>query len=310
MTSITKVAIAGATGNLGVTILEHLLDAGFQVTVLTRQGSSHTFPSNATVKAVDYDSLDSLVDALRGQDAFISNLGHAALLKQHLLIEAAIKAGVKRFIPSEFGSDTLNPKVAALPGYKEKIEIQKALKKAAAESGLTYTIILCGPFLDWGVRVPFLVDVRNRTIELTEGGNRKTSVTTLPNVGKAVVGVLKHPEETKNRGVYIQDAAITGKELEEYLKKVVGADGWKENITSVAEGLKQTEEELKKSAPNVGVVLVSSLKAAIWGEGYGGHFQKLDNDLLGIKQLSDAEIVDVLAKNVPKEGAVPDSTYL
>ncbi|OTA66015.1 NAD(P)-binding protein [Hypoxylon sp. EC38] len=300
MSSIKKVVLAGATGNLGGTILEHLVNAGFEVTVLTRKGASHTFPSNVTVKAVDYDSLDSLVDALQGQDAVVSNLGHPALTKQFLLIEAAVKTGVKRFIPSEFGSDTLNPKTAALPGYKEKVDVQNALKKAAAESGLTYTFILNGPFLDWGVNVGFLVDVKNRTIELADGGDRKTSTTTLASVGKAVVGVLRHPEETKNRGVYVQDTAISLKELLAHLKKIVGPDGWKENVTSVAEGLKQTEEELKKGQPNIGVILITNLRAAMWGEGYGGHFQKLDNDLLGIKQLSDAEVVDVIAKSVPK----------
>ncbi|KAI1136414.1 NAD(P)-binding protein [Hypoxylon sp. FL0543] len=300
MTTIKKVALAGATGNLGGAILESLLNAGFQVTVLTRKGTSHTFPPNVTVKAVDYDSLDSLVDALEGQDAVISNLGHPALSKQPLLIEASVKAGVKRYIPSEFGSDTLNPKTAALPGYKEKIDSQKAVKKAAAESGLTYTFILTGPFLDWGVKFPFLADAKNRTIELCDGGHRKTSLTTLASVGKAVVGVLNHPEETKNRAVYVQDAALSLKELEEYLKKAVGADGWKENVTSIAEGLKQTEEEIKRGDLSVGAMALSSLKAAMWGEGYGGHFQKLDNDLFGIKQLTDAEIADVIAKSVPK----------
>ncbi|KAI0836893.1 NAD(P)-binding protein [Hypoxylon sp. FL0890] len=299
MTTINKVALAGATGNLGGTMLESLLNAGFQVTVLTRKGTSHTFPSNVTVKAVDYDSIDSLVDALQGQDAVVSNLGHPALTKQHLLIEAAVKTGVKRYIPSEFGSDTLNPKSAALIAYKEKVDVQKAVKKAAAESGLTYTFILNGLFLDWGVRVSFLADVKNRTIELCDGGNRKSSVTTLASIGKALVGVLKHPEETKNRAVYVQDAAISQKELLGYLKKVVGADGWKETVTSIDEGLKQVEEELKKDQPNIIVVLLSSIKAAMWGEGFGGHFQKLDNDLLGIKQLSDAEIADVIAKSVP-----------
>lgn len=98
--------------------MEQILKAGFEVTVLTRPTSNHTFPSNVKVVAVDYDNFDNLVAALRGQDALISTLGSAAFNKQLLLVKAAAEAGVKRFIPSEFGSDTLNEKSRALPVFK------------------------------------------------------------------------------------------------------------------------------------------------------------------------------------------------
>ena len=34
----------------------------------------------------------------------------------------------------------------------------------------------------------------------------------------------------------------------------------------------------------------SLIKRGIWGEGYGGHFDKLDNELLGIPQMTDDEL--------------------
>lgn len=190
MTTITKVAIAGAKGDLGEPVFEQLLKAGFQITVITRKGSSHIWPSNITVKEVNYDSLDSLTEALQGQDAVVSTITTSSLSAQINLIDAAVKAGVKRFIPSEFGSDTFNAKASQLPFCKPKIEVQQALKKAAAESSLTWTAVLCGPFLDWAIRVGFFADVKNRTILLPDGGNNTASSTTLPTVGKAVVGVL------------------------------------------------------------------------------------------------------------------------
>lgn len=141
------------------------------MTVLTRTTGSgsttHNFPPSVSVAPVDYDSIDSLTAALRGQDAVVSTLGAAALAKQLLLVNAAAQAGVKRFIPSDFGSDTLHPKSAALPVYADKVTVQKALRDKAAQqgpdgSGLTYTIVLCGPFLDWGLTVPFLLDQRSQ----------------------------------------------------------------------------------------------------------------------------------------------------
>ncbi|OTA99483.1 hypothetical protein M426DRAFT_67692 [Hypoxylon sp. CI-4A] len=301
MSSITKVALVGAKGNLGEAVLDAVLNAGFQVTALTRQGSTQTFPSGVTVKQVDYDSIDTLVDALKGQDAVVSTIGSAAIGKQIPLIEASAKVGVKRFITSEFGSNTFSPKVSVLPSYKDKIEVTDAAKKAAAESGLTWTAVVNGPFLDWGLSVGFLVNVKERTVELPDGGDNQFSTTTLPTIGKAVVGILKHPEETKNRPVYIQDTVLTQKKLLELVKKAVGADGWKENVTSLAEQLKASYEEFKKPQPNIFLAVFPGIKTAVYGgPEYETVFPKLDNDLLGIKQLTDAEVEAVVAKSVPK----------
>ena len=52
--------------------------------------------------------------------------------------------------------------------------------------------------------------------------------------------------------------------------------------------------ELKKDKPDPSVFAYNFIKAAIWGEGYGSHFEKLDNELLGLGQMSDAELQDLV----------------
>ncbi|KAI0165283.1 NAD(P)-binding protein [Hypoxylon sp. FL1284] len=301
MSTITKVALAGAGGNIGAPVLERLLKAGFQVTVLTRQGSSSTFPAAVTVKPVDYDSVDSLNTALQGQDAVVVTLTSTALDKQHNLIDASVKAGVKRFIPSEFGSDTFNEKLRALPGYKVKIDVTKALEKAAKESGLTWTAIINGPFLDWGISANFLLNTKDRTVEYPDGGNSLFSVTNLDDVGRAVVGVLKNPEQTKDRPVYVQSTAVTQRQLADLVKKAVGADGWKESEYSIDDTVKGIWDEVKKDQPNFLAIFMGSLKAAVWGgDSYNSRYKKLDNELLGVKELTPAELESVVAKSIPK----------
>ncbi|KAK8021339.1 NAD(P)-binding protein [Apiospora arundinis] len=288
MSSITKVALAGATGNLGPAILDQLLAAGFQVKVLTRQSSNHKFPSSVEVAPVDYDSLDSLVAALKGQDAVVSTLASLALEKQILLAEAASKAGVKRFIPSEFGSNS--------------VAVQDALKreavKAGSGDGMSYTLVVNGPFLDWAVRIGWLANLKTREIDLWDGGDRVFSTTTLASVGKAVAGVLKHPAETQNRVVYVQDAAISARDLARYVKKATGGDGaaWKENQPSIDELLNAGWAELKKENPNPDKFVMNFITAAVHGEGYGAHFEKTDNELLGLKEMNEDEIVATLKK--------------
>lgn len=271
-----------------------LLNAGFKVTVLTRQSSSHNSPRSVTVVPVDYDSLESLTNALKGQDAVVSTIASAAIVTQLRLVEAAAKAHVKRFIPSEFGSNTVAEKTRALPVFKDTIAVQDALQKEAASGGMTYTLICTGPFLDWGIMVGFIINLKGKSISLYDGGDRVFSSTSLASIGNAVVGVLTHLEETKNRPVYVQDTATTLKHMAALGKKVTGAEGWKETVVSINELLEQAWAELKKAQPDPKNFVMQFIKASIWGEGYGSHFEKLDNDLLGIEEWSDADLQDLL----------------
>ena len=219
--------------------------------------------------------------------------------KQLLLVEAAAKSNVKRFIPAEFGSNTLNEKVAALPVFKGKLAVQAALRKEAGSSGMTYTLISTGPFLDWGIRIGFIMNLKEKKITLFDGGDRVFSATSLPTIGKAVVGVLNHLEQTKDRAVYVHDTATSLKRLAAMGKKAVGSAEWQESVVPIDEVLDQAWAELKKEQPNPGAFVYNFIRASILGEGYGSHFEKTDNELLGVPEMSDAEVqslVDQLAK--------------
>jgi nucleoside-diphosphate-sugar epimerase len=108
------IALAGATGNLGLVILDTLLSAGYTVTTLTR----HTSPSisklpshpNLTVHPVDFTSVTSLITALLSTSTkasvVISALATLPIGAQNPLIDACGAAGVERFIPAEFGLDS------------------------------------------------------------------------------------------------------------------------------------------------------------------------------------------------------------
>ncbi|KAK3378693.1 hypothetical protein B0T24DRAFT_137826 [Lasiosphaeria ovina] len=292
--AITKVALAGAAGNLGSAILKQLLADGFKVTVLTREGSTHTFPASVTVAHVDYDSVDSLAKALKGQDAVVASVGNAALHKQQVaLVEAAVKAGVKRFIPSDFGSNTAHPKAAALPAYASKVAVQKLLKeKAAADPNFTYTVVINGPFLDWGVQVGFLVNLKKKQVTLYDGGDRHYSVTTLGGIAKGVAGVLKKPAETANRPVYIQETTVSQRRLYELAQKATGGpDGWTVQEVNTADILAQAEAEKAKDPHSFKFIIV-----AVYADGYGSLFdkEKLDNELLGIKELTEEEVQEIV----------------
>lgn len=103
---IRNVAIVGASGHQGSYIVAELLATGkHTVTAITREDSSSTFPKNVKVNKIDYASHDSIVTALKGQDALIITMNTRAPKEQSpKLIEAAAAAGVKWIIPDEWGS--------------------------------------------------------------------------------------------------------------------------------------------------------------------------------------------------------------
>jgi uncharacterized protein YbjT (DUF2867 family) len=215
--SFQRIAVAGATGNLGPTIVRDLVNAGFEVTALSQSGNTSSLPSAVKTVKVDYSSHDSLVNALKGHEAFISNIPQHD--QQPALIDAAIAAGIKRFIPSEFGSNIAgNATTAALPVFKGKKITQDYLQKKSSE--ISYTLINTGLFLDWGIQVGLLLDLKGEPTRIYDGGNDKHSFTLLSDIAQAVVEVLKHPEEIHNRAVYIQSAALSQNEVIDIAQKV------------------------------------------------------------------------------------------
>ena len=89
-----------------------------------------------------------MVTALKGQDAIVQVV-YTDVPRTKVLIDAAIKAGVKRFVPSEFGIDKSDPAVVQkVPFLGSKQEIQDYLK-SKEESGLTWSGIITGGFFDW-----------------------------------------------------------------------------------------------------------------------------------------------------------------
>ena len=71
--SIKNVAVAGATGNTGPTVVETLVASGFNVTALSRSTANAraVLSEDYRIVEVDYHDHDSLRSALKGHDAVV-----------------------------------------------------------------------------------------------------------------------------------------------------------------------------------------------------------------------------------------------
>jgi nucleoside-diphosphate-sugar epimerase len=297
---IKNVVLAGAGGNLGPTILDALLNAGkFNVTVLSRPDSKSEFPANVNVIKTDY-SESSLAEALQGQDAVVSTIAGAAIPQQTQLIDAAVKAGVKRFLPSEFGSNTTNENSLNIcPLFRQKVQIIEYLEsKAKRNPNFSWTSLMTGPFFDWCLRVGFTgFDLKTHTATVWDNGTNVWSATNLATVGKAVVSVLLRPEETKNRHSFIQSFNVSQNDVLAALEKATGTK-WQVNHVDSDERTK-TGNELIKQGDFTGFPLLILAVILNGKVDVGSDFTKvakLDNDLLGLPKEDLQATIDAIVK--------------
>ncbi|VUC25780.1 unnamed protein product [Clonostachys rosea] len=298
MSAIKNVAVTGASGSLGTVIFDHLVSSGkFNITVLRRHGSSSKFPEGTKVIDVNFDSVDELTAALKGQDALVSSVGTPLLQGQKLLVDAAIAAGVKRVLPSEFGSNLDFANTRKLPVFAHKVEVQDYLKEKAKTTPITYTFVYNSAFLDWGLQHNFLLAHAEGKPSIFDGGDITFSATTLSSVADAVVGVLSHPEETKNRTVFIEDTKITQNKLLELAKKANPSKTWNPQPAKLDDITAKADARLAQGIFDF-ETFVPYIFRAILDPAYGGNFPKTDNELLGLKGLTDEQVYEVVKKYV------------
>jgi nucleoside-diphosphate-sugar epimerase len=298
MSAIKNVTVTGAAGSLGEVVLNKLISSGkFNIQVLRRNGSKSTFPSDVKVVDVDFESLDSLKAALTGQDAVVSTVGAPGVLGQTLLFDAAAAAGVKRVLPSEFGSDLDQPSNRSLPVYGHKVQVQEHLIKLAQTTDLTYTFVYNNGFLDWGLEHKFLIDLSEYKPRIFDDGEAIFTATTLDSVALAVIGVLEHLDETKNRSVRIEDTKISQNKILALAKEAAPEKPWAPNYVSLADYVAGGFARLKEGKFDIDVIL-PLLAKAVFDPASGPNFTKTDNELLGLKGKTDQEVAEIVKKYV------------
>ena len=183
-----------------------------------------------------------------------------------------------------------------MPVFAPKKTEQQYVEQLAAEGKISYTIVINGPFLDFGFLGP---NLKKKQATYYDGGIAKFGTTTRATVAKAVIGVL-----TKNRAVDVQDAAMTQKDLFRLSKQVLGVpNGWTEVDGGATEKNEKVRyEKVVKGQKDMGVFM-AFLVSAIFREGYGGHFQQLDNKLFGITELKESTLVELIKENVKGQAA-------
>lgn len=146
------ILVAGGTGDLGGRIVKALIKRGAEVRAVVRNGSEpekieKLTELGAEVVAVDMSDVQELTVACQGASCVVSALAglHDVIVDlQSKLLEAAIAAGVPRFIPLGYSSDfTKLP-----PGENRNFDLRKEFHQHLDKSSIAATSILNGAFAD------------------------------------------------------------------------------------------------------------------------------------------------------------------
>ena len=146
------IVIAGATGNLGGRIARAILERGGNVRAIVRRNSDpdkveELRKRGAAIAEVDFNSVPELTEACQGGSCVISALSglrDVIVETQTLLLDAAVKAGVPRFIPSDYSIDfTKLP-----PGTNRNLDLRREFHERLDKAPIAATSILNGMFTD------------------------------------------------------------------------------------------------------------------------------------------------------------------
>ncbi|WP_038220979.1 NmrA family NAD(P)-binding protein, partial [Xanthomonas maliensis] len=148
----SQVVVAGATGDLGGRIAFALKEQGATVLALVRPGAG---PDRVAVleqrgipiRRVELDDAERLHEAIKGAVCVVSALNgleDVMLGQQGKLLQAAVSAGVLRFIPSDFSLDYTRTR----PGDNRNLDFRRRFRDQLDAAPIVATSVLCGGFLE------------------------------------------------------------------------------------------------------------------------------------------------------------------
>ncbi len=169
MTARPVIALAGAGGALGRRIAKAMVDRGADVRALARPDASaeerlRIQTLGATVVTANPSDLREMAKACAGAACVVSALNglrEVMIDRQGLLLDAAVKAGVPRFISSDYSADFTKTK----PGHNRNFDLRRDFMASADGASIQVTSILNGAFLDMlGAEMPIIRPAIHRVL--------------------------------------------------------------------------------------------------------------------------------------------------
>lgn len=209
-----RIAIAGATGRVGSSLISLLASESVDVVALTRTPDALDLPSGVNAARVDFSEPSTLVDALQGTERLF--VSHGTSLQQAAnevaLIDAAVASGVRHIVKlSSFGPPTrLNP-------MAWHMQIEEHLARQAVAS----TTLRPSTFMD--VLKRSAAAIASDSWAGAAGNGRVNFIDTRDVARVARIALLEHVEPESQRVYHLTGPrAMTMHEIADELSQLLG----------------------------------------------------------------------------------------
>jgi nucleoside-diphosphate-sugar epimerase len=218
------IVVAGATGNLGGRIVKALLSKGAEVGALVRSGSDDTKvdelkQQGVTIIQSEMTDKTELTAAFEGVAVVVSalqGLRDVIVDTQSILLDAAVAAGVPRFIPSDFASD-----FTKLPnGVNRNFDLRREFKVYLDGQPIQATSILNGGFGELLLRDMPLLNYQTKQAGYWDDPNFKIDFTTMDDT--AAYTATAALDSSTPRLLRIASFQISPNELAHVAEKLTG----------------------------------------------------------------------------------------
>jgi nucleoside-diphosphate-sugar epimerase len=211
------IVVAGATGQLGGRIAGELLDRGARVRALVRTGTKAGVDKleeldrrGVTLVQVDMANPSELTRACAGASCVVSTvqgLRDVIVEVQSALLEAAIAAGVPRFIPSDFSIDFTKQK----PGENRNLDLRREFHERLDSRPIAATSIFNGAFAELLTSRMPLLDFDARKVSYWGDADQKLDFTTMDNTAAFTAAAAQ--DSSTPRFLRIAGDQISSREL-------------------------------------------------------------------------------------------------
>ncbi|KAI1456734.1 NAD(P)-binding protein [Annulohypoxylon moriforme] len=246
MSNPSSILLLGA-GELGTSVLEalsrHPKRGPTKITILLRQSTIETqdpekrkqltyFQSlGASLEAGDLanDSAAQLARVFSGFEVVISCSGFGLPSgTQTKLTEATLAAGVKRYIPWQWGIDyDVVGQGSSQDLFDEQLRVREMLR---AQGKTKWVIVSTGLFMSFLFKPEFgVVDLQGRKVRALGRWEGRLSVTTARDIGRVAAEIVLDPREGEGGVVYVAGDTVSYRRIAELVKARFGGE-WTEEV--------------------------------------------------------------------------------
>lgn len=140
------------------------------------------------------------------------------------------------------------------------------------------------------------LDIPNLRATIYDSGDQPYEATNVRQIGRAVAGILKHPEETKNKYIYVNSFTVTQNQV---LAAIEKTSGKKLQVSRMTTEDLQNEGHRNAEKGNMNLAFPQVVTAVVYGYGGMNNYsanREMANKLLGLPEESLEKTIEEVVK--------------